>query len=176
MAAETWIRLIKNFAEMTVVRLFLHFFDLQRRHDDRMPCAAYSVSSVFALGDALNSSIGLLTDQRTGLMNLFAISRLYYSGNQTQTWYRNQHNMCAETSRQYTVEGSGEAQKIFIFGDSKVAFWFILRPIWVFVSGLYYCTNTSNSRASHESQREKGPERRSGAFRSQTNPACISGF
>jgi len=47
---------------MTVVRLFVHFFDSQRQHDDRMPCTTYSVSSVFAHGDALNSSI--LTDQR----------------------------------------------------------------------------------------------------------------
>ena len=64
MAVETRIRLVKNFAKMTV-RLFLHFFDLQRRHDDRMPCITYSVSSVFAPGD--------MVDRPTGLMKLFAI-------------------------------------------------------------------------------------------------------
>ena len=81
-----------------------------------------------------------VTDQR-GLwnMNLFAIPctrrRLYYSGNQTQTCSTEISIICVQ-KRALGERGSGEAQKIFIFWDSKCAFWCILRPIWIFVSGL----------------------------------------
>jgi len=62
MAAETRIRLVKKFAKMTVVRLFLHFFDSQRRHDDRMPCTMhlfcfFSLRTMACHGDTLHSSI-----------------------------------------------------------------------------------------------------------------------
>ena len=105
---------------VAVVWLFLHFFDSQNWHDDGMPCTTYSVSSVFAHGDALNSSIGL-TDQRGLWMNLFAIPRGHaYTILETRRkrvgW--NQHNMRAETS---IGEGSGETQKIFIFWGTRNA-------------------------------------------------------
>ena len=80
------------------------------------------------------------SDRQTGLMNLFAIPRLYYSGNQTKTYSRPTEIsiiMRAETS---TGEGSGEAQKIFIFwrlempilvhsqASLSIRVWAVIRP------------------------------------------------
>ena len=83
-----------------------------------MQSTTYSVSSVFAHGDALNSSI--LTHQRgLWISSLSHAATPYYSGNQTQTCSIEISIMRAETS---IGEGSGKAQQIFIFGTRNAHF------------------------------------------------------
>ena len=61
-------------------------------------------------------------------------------------------------------EGSGEAQKIFIFGTRNAHFGAFSGQF----EGSCLGCNTSNSRAS-QSQRDKGPERRSGRPKKDRN-------